>query len=227
MKFIILRLDMANKPSPMSEGVMEIQINSQPCKGIHLTTRHTWATEARRVAIVHDAVKESGWVLPHSSAIFHAYASVDTPSVSQTLSHCTPVKWGKVLSNPSAHEPTKFGDSICPIRVSTFKCLFIRTQPTWALINTGRGYHLDAPNFISNHSSSFPSSILPFPLIAPPGLQLCQCLDYPAKPHRTSIDRKSPIERGFQPLNLYHLPIQLRVAYYCCLSFIGVNKVVQ
>jgi hypothetical protein len=44
----------------MSEGVMEIQINNQPCKGINLTTRHTWAMEATQVAIVHDAVKELG-----------------------------------------------------------------------------------------------------------------------------------------------------------------------
>jgi hypothetical protein len=43
----------------MSEGVTEIRINSQPCKGIILTTRHTWATEATRVAIVHDTVRES------------------------------------------------------------------------------------------------------------------------------------------------------------------------
>jgi hypothetical protein len=50
------------------------------------------------------------------------------------------------------------------------------------------GYHLEALNFRSYHSSSFPSSIHPFPLIAPPGLQLCQSFDHPAKPHRTSID---------------------------------------
>jgi hypothetical protein len=34
MKLIILRLDSANKPWPMSEGVLKIRINSQPCKGI-------------------------------------------------------------------------------------------------------------------------------------------------------------------------------------------------
>jgi hypothetical protein len=43
MKLIILRLNTANKPSPMSEGVTEIRINNQPCKGINLTTRHTQA----------------------------------------------------------------------------------------------------------------------------------------------------------------------------------------
>jgi hypothetical protein len=40
MKLIILCLNTTNKPSPMSEGVTEIQINNQPCKGINLTTRH-------------------------------------------------------------------------------------------------------------------------------------------------------------------------------------------
>jgi hypothetical protein len=170
MKLIILRLNIVNKPCPMSEGVTEIWINTQPCKGIHLTTWHTWATEAPRVAIVHDVVKESGRVLHRPSDIFHAYASADTPWVARTLSHCTPVKRSKVLSNPSAHEGTKFGDSICPVCVSTFKCLFIRAQPTWALTNIGRGYHLGAPSFRSDHSSSFSSSILSFPPIAPPNL---------------------------------------------------------
>jgi hypothetical protein len=84
-----------------------------------------------------------------------------------------------------------------------FKCLFIQTQPTWALIVTGGGYHLGALNIISDHSSSFPSSILHFPLIAPPSLQLCQPFYHLAKPRRTSIDRKGPITSGFQPLVFY------------------------
>jgi hypothetical protein len=130
--------------------------------------------------------------------------------VAQTISHCTPVKRDKVSSNPLTHEATKIGDSICPVCVSTFKCLFIRAQLTWALIDTSGGYHLGPLNFRSDHSSSFPSSILPFHITAPPGLQLCQYLDHPAKPHRTSIDRKGPILCGFQPLDLYNLPIQLR-----------------
>jgi hypothetical protein len=226
MKLIILHLNIAKKPSPMSEGVVEIRINNQPCMGINLTTRHTWATEATRVATIHDEAKKSGWVLPRLSAVFHVYASADTPWVARTLSHCTPMKRGKVSSNPSTHKATKFGDSICPICISTFKCLFTRAQPTWALTDTGGGYHLRAPDFRSDHLSSIPSNILPFPLIAPPGLQLCQYLDNPAKPHSTSIDRKGPIMSGFQPLDFYHLPIHLSIAYYHCLSFIGVKKVV-
>jgi hypothetical protein len=85
MKVELLCLGAANKPSPISEGVTEIQINNQPYKGINLTTRHTKARRAPRVATVHDAVKESGRVLPHPSVIFHAYASADTPWVAR---HC-------------------------------------------------------------------------------------------------------------------------------------------
>jgi hypothetical protein len=203
MKLIILHLDAANKPSPMSEGVTEIRINSQSCKGINLTIWHTWAMEATRVATVHDEAKKSGRVLPHSSVVFHMYASTDTPWLAWTLSHCTPMKRGKVSSNSLTYEATKFGDYIYPVCVSTFKCLFIQTQPTWALTDTGGGYHLGAPNLRSYHSSSFPSSILLFPIIAPSDLQLCQPFDYLAKPHRTSIDRKGPIASGFQLLNFY------------------------
>jgi hypothetical protein len=90
MKLIILRLNTVNKPSPMSEGVTEIWINNQPCKGINLTTRHTQARRAPRVATIHDVTKKSGRVLPHPSAVFHTYASVDTPWVARTLSYYTP-----------------------------------------------------------------------------------------------------------------------------------------
>jgi hypothetical protein len=107
-----------------------------------------------------------------------------------------------------------------------FKYLFIQTQPTWALNDIGGGYHLGALNIRSYHSSSFPSSILYFPLIALPGLPLCQPFNHLAKPHRTSIDRKGPITSGFQPLVFYQKPTPLSIAYYHYISFIGVNKVV-
>jgi hypothetical protein len=60
------------------------------------------------VATVHDVIKESGQVLPHPSAVFHVYASTDTPWVDQTLSNCTPMKRGKVSSNSTTDEATKF-----------------------------------------------------------------------------------------------------------------------
>jgi hypothetical protein len=151
---------------------MEIRINSQPCKGINLTTRHTHGQRAPRETTVHDAVKEMIWahlILVH---VLHVYASADIPWVAHALSHSTPVRYGRIAFVSVAHDIIMFGDSICPVCISTFKCLFIRTQPTWALTDTGRGYHLGALNFRSDHSSSFPSSILPFPIIDLPGLIL-------------------------------------------------------
>jgi hypothetical protein len=113
-----------------------------------------------------------------------------------------------------------------PYTLVHFKCLFIRTQLMRAIIDTSGGYHLGAPNLQSRPLSTFPSSILHFPLMAPPGLQLCQPFDHLAKPHWTTIDRKSPITSGFQPLIFHRLPTQLSLAYYHFVSFIGVNKVV-
>jgi hypothetical protein len=66
-----------------------------------------------------------------------------------------------------------------------FKCLFIQTQLTRALNDTGGGYHLRALNFRSDHASSFPFSILHFPLIAPSGLQLCYSINYSSSQHST------------------------------------------
>jgi hypothetical protein len=129
MKLIILCLDSANKPSPMSKGLTEIRINSQPCKGINMTTWHTQARRAPRVATIHDVTKKPGRVLPHPSALFHAYASADTPWVARRLCHYTSVKWGKVLSNSSTHEATQFGDSICLVCISTFQML-VHSDPT-------------------------------------------------------------------------------------------------
>ncbi len=83
MKLIILRLDAANKPSPISEGVMEIRINNQRCKGINLTTRHTQAWRAPRVAKIHDEVKEMIGTHLTLVYVFHAYASTDTPWVTR------------------------------------------------------------------------------------------------------------------------------------------------
>jgi hypothetical protein len=69
---------LGEQASCISEGVMEIRINSQPCKGINLATRHKQARRAPRVATVRDMIKESARVLPRPSAIFHTYASADT-----------------------------------------------------------------------------------------------------------------------------------------------------
>jgi hypothetical protein len=174
-----------NKPSPISEGVAEIRINIQPCKGINLTTRHTQARRAPRVATTHNKIKET--IKAHLTLVhvFHAYASMDTPWVTHALSYFTSVRYGRIASVSAAHDATQFGDFICPVYVSTFKCLFIRTQSTRTLIDTGEGYHLEAPNIRSDHSPSFPSSILYFPLIAPLGLILNHSIIYSSSQYFT------------------------------------------
>jgi hypothetical protein len=115
------------------------------------------------VVTVHDVVKESDRVLLHPSAIFHAYASVDTPWVAQTLSHCTPVKQSKVLYNSIEHNATQFvGPHESRMhKYTTQTCSSGPDDPF--LIDTGGGYHLRAPNLRSKPLSSFKSSILPFP----------------------------------------------------------------
>jgi hypothetical protein len=79
------------------------------------------------VATVHDAVKET--IRAHLTLVqvFHTYASADITWVAHALSHYTPIRYGRIDSISVAHDATKFGDSICPICVSRFKCLFIRT----------------------------------------------------------------------------------------------------
>jgi hypothetical protein len=155
------------------------------------------------VVTIHDEVKETIRIHLTLVHIFHVYASADTPWVAHALSYFTSVRNGRIASVSVAHNATQFGDSICYVCVSTFKCLFIRTQPTLSLIDTGGGYHLEASNIRSDHSPSFPSSTLHFSPIAPSGLQLCHSFDHLTKPHMTSIDRKSPITSEFQPLIFY------------------------
>jgi hypothetical protein len=106
MKLIILCLNTVNKPSPMSEGVMEIRINSQPCKGINLTTRHTQARRAPQVVTIHNVAKET--IRAHLTLVhvFHAYASADTPWVDHALSRCTPVRYGRIASVSMTNDAT-------------------------------------------------------------------------------------------------------------------------
>jgi hypothetical protein len=155
------------------------------------------------VAIIHDAVNEMIRAHLNLVHVFHAYATTDTPWVAHALFHCTPIRYGRIASISAAHDATQFGDSICPVCACTFQIL-VRSDPTDADLKRHRwGYHLGALNIRPDHSPSFPSSIIHFSQIAPPGLQLCQPFDHLAKPHRTSIDRKGPIASGFHPLIFY------------------------
>jgi hypothetical protein len=58
------------------------------------------------VATVHNAVKEmirANLTLVH---VFHAYASADTPWVAHALSHCIPIRYGRIASVSAAYEAT-------------------------------------------------------------------------------------------------------------------------
>jgi hypothetical protein len=167
MKLIILCLNTVNKPSPMSEGVVEIRINNQPCKGINLTTWHTQAQRPPRVATIHNVTKKPGRVLPRPSVVFHVYASVDTPWVAQTLSRYTSMKWGKVSSTPRHTKLLSLGISYVPYAPVHFKCLFNGAQPTRALIDTSGGYHLEAPNIRSYQYPPFSPNCLAWSPIIP------------------------------------------------------------
>jgi hypothetical protein len=81
------------------------------------------------VAIVHDVVKET--IRAHLSLVhvFHTYASVDTPWVAHALSHYTSIRYGMIASVSVAQDATQFGDSICPVCVSTFQML-VHSDPT-------------------------------------------------------------------------------------------------
>jgi hypothetical protein len=75
------------------------------------------------VATIHNEVK--GMIRAHLTLVhvFHVYASADTPWVVHALSHFTPVRYGRIASVLAEHGTTQFGDSICPICVSTFQML--------------------------------------------------------------------------------------------------------
>jgi hypothetical protein len=93
---------------PYPRVIVEIRINSQPYKDINLTTQHTWARRAPRVATVHNVVKETTRAHLTLVHISHPYASTDTPWVAHALSHFTPVRYGRIASVLAAHEATQF-----------------------------------------------------------------------------------------------------------------------
>jgi hypothetical protein len=141
------------------------------------------------VETIHNLIKEMIRAHLTLGHVFHAYASVDTPLVAHALSQCTPIRYGRIASVSVTHDATQFGDSICSYASIHFRCLFNRVQPMRALINTGGAYHLGALNFRSDHSPCFPSSILYFPLVAPPILILNHSINYLSSQHSKSLTR--------------------------------------
>jgi hypothetical protein len=152
-------------------------------KGINLTTRHTRVRRAPQVATVHNAIKESGRVLPRPSAMFHTYASTDTPWVARTLSHYTSVKQGKVSSSSSTHEATQFVEPHKIPYAPVYNSNLLIGARRSVLNRHRRGYHLGALHIRSDYFTSFTSSILHFSLIFSPGLILNHSIIYSGSQH--------------------------------------------
>jgi hypothetical protein len=162
MKLIILRLDSVNKQSPIFEGVTEIWLNSQPCNGINLTTWHMQARRPPRVATNHNVVKET--IRAHLTLvhIFQAYASTDTPWVAHALSHCTPIRCGRIASVLVTHGATQFGDSICFVCISTFQMLVHSDPPDTSLDRHRQGLPPWSSEFMIQTTLNLPIQYSPF-----------------------------------------------------------------
>jgi hypothetical protein len=109
----------------------------KPYKGNNLTTRRRWGRRAPRVTTVHNVVKEM--IRAHLTLVhvFHAYASAGTPWVAHALSHCTPVRYSRIVSVSTAHKATQFAGhhniSYAPAHNSN-----LLTRARWSVINRHR-----------------------------------------------------------------------------------------
>jgi hypothetical protein len=125
MKLIILRLNTTNKPSPMSEGVAEIRINNQPCKGINLTTRHPQAqrhhewqpftTQSKSRAGSYLTLVPSSTRMPWRTHC--GWPDTIPYNIHKEVGYCPTQRHTKLLS---------LGIPYVPYAPIHFKCLFIR-----------------------------------------------------------------------------------------------------
>jgi hypothetical protein len=150
-------LELREQASPISEGVVEVWINS------HLAREITWQHGTHEPQRQHEwpsfamTIKDLGWVLPHPNVVFHAKTSPDISWVAQTLSLLSSVKRHKVSSNSVTVEATKFmGFHISHMRQYIINPCCYRAQPVWSFIDTGKGYHLWSSKY-----ENIPLSFLP------------------------------------------------------------------
>jgi hypothetical protein len=152
------------------------------------------------VATIHDVVKET--IRAHLTLVhvFHTYASADTPWVAHTLSHCTPVRYGRIASISMTHDATLFEDSICPVCIITFQTL-VHSNPNDAGLNRHRRglppYNTEfmiktTLNLPIQYSPFFPSCPAHSPImttinhIGPPSIE--RALSQANSNHSSSID---------------------------------------
>jgi hypothetical protein len=159
----------SEQASPTSEGVAEIQINIT----LQVSTwKHdTRATKETWVSTFHDNYQRVEPGPPYPSVIFHVKTSMDSPWVARTLSQCH--LWSTVGCRPTQRPSTLLSlrDPINPVCASTqLNACCNRAQLTRSLVDTGGGYQPQSSEYKNRSLSTFPSGILHFPLVAPPGL---------------------------------------------------------
>jgi hypothetical protein len=91
------------------------------------------------VTTIDDEVKKTTRTHLSLVHIFHAYASVDTTWVAHALSYYTSIRYGRIASVSAAHKATQFGDSICPVCISTFQMLVQQGSTDTSLNRHRRG----------------------------------------------------------------------------------------
>jgi hypothetical protein len=167
--------------SPIFKGVTEIWINIQHCKGNNLSTWHTWTTTTPWATIVHDDYQrvESGPYYPSAGLPHDTLTGIRGWPPHYPFYHPLSMVGCHPTLRPLKLQSLR--DPINPICAVHNQILFIREQSMRALIDTGGGYHLGAPNLWFRPLSTFASSFLHFPQNAPPGLQVCQHLNHLTK----------------------------------------------
>jgi hypothetical protein len=154
-----------------SRGYREDSNQYSPCKGNNLTTRHTWAMKATRVATFHDdyqRVRTKSYLTPVPSSRWKPHRVVRGWPEHYLFYH----PWSEVRYHPTQRPSSYYvsGGISARMRQYTTQSLLQGAQQTWSLIDTGGGYHLQSSEYHVAHSHSFPSSILHFPLLASLGL---------------------------------------------------------
>jgi hypothetical protein len=166
---VSLHLNTVNKPSSISEDVMETRINSQPCKGNNMTAWQTRATKANEWPPFAMTIKESVRVLPRTSAIFHMKAPCAAHGWPNTIPSEQPyneVSY-RLAQRPLSHLASG-GISVYMLQYATQMLVPRGLTDAARLVGATT---LTILNLWTITLSPFPSGILHFPLIVPPGLE--------------------------------------------------------
>jgi hypothetical protein len=173
---------------PYLRAIAEIRINSQPCKGINLTTWHT-RPEGHH-----------GWHMFTTRSKSRVGSKLNLVSSSTRMPRWTHRGWPKhyPIIHPWSevrYRPTRWQTKLLSLQVPIKSRMRQYTTQTCSsgpddrsLTDIGGATTLKL--WILDQTTHPPSHSVfsPFPLIALPGLQLCHSFDHFTKPHRTSID---------------------------------------